>query len=124
MQQQEQKHRLALAWLVRENRVRPSLFNPLWVAMGSALGYATRNQPMMCAQAVETVIGNHYNDQVRLLSGVPQMQPLANVLAEFRDDELEHRDTGLEHAEQPSQDLAATLIRFGCKVCIEIAKKI
>jgi ubiquinone biosynthesis monooxygenase Coq7 len=63
---------------------------------------------MALTVAVEEVIGEHYNDQLRIMNeeGYTQSEEdikLKKHLKEFRDDELEHLDTGLQHnAEQVS----------------------
>ena len=51
---------------------------------------------------------------------------LRNVLMEFRDDELEHLDTAVEHDSQqaPAHALLAAVVEYGCKGAIEIAKRI
>ncbi len=49
---------------------------------------------MACTVAVETVIGEHYNDQLRdaIECGLDKEMPgLTETLAKFRDDELKHR---------------------------------
>lgn len=57
---------------------------------------------MACTVAVEEVIGEHYNDQIRsLLEGGYREEELLALLKKNRDEELEHLDTGLEQgAEQ------------------------
>ena len=54
---------------------------------------------MACTVAVEESIGEHYNDQIRaLLEDDPEAhRDLLEIIKEFRDDELEHLNTGLEH---------------------------
>ena len=54
---------------------------------------------MACTVAVEESIGEHYNDQIRaLLEDDPVAhRDLLEIIKEFRDDELEHLNTGLEH---------------------------
>lgn len=51
---------------------------------------------------------------------------LRNVLVEFRDDELEHLDTAVEHDSQqaPAHALLSAVVEYGCKGAIEIAKRI
>ena len=51
---------------------------------------------------------------------------LRNVLMEFRDDELEHLDTAVEHDSQqaPAHALLAAVVEYGCKGAIEFAKRI
>ncbi|KAJ3379706.1 hypothetical protein HDU84_006456 [Entophlyctis sp. JEL0112] len=63
---QEKHHLEILNNLVANNRVRPSVFSPLWYSLGYALGAGTAlmgdNAAMMCTEVVETVIGTHYNE--------------------------------------------------------------
>lgn len=51
---------------------------------------------------------------------------LRSVLMEFRDDELEHLDTAVQHESQqaPAHALLAAVVEYGCKGAIEIAKRI
>lgn len=60
--------------LMAERRVRPTLLLPIWRVAGYLLGAGTAvlgpKAAMACTVAVETVIGQHYNDQIRdLLAG-------------------------------------------------------
>lgn len=59
-----------------ERRVRPTLLLPLWRLAGYALGAGTAvlgpKAAMACTVAVETVIGQHYNDQIRELLAPPK----------------------------------------------------
>lgn len=65
MLDQERIHYETFNRLVGEYQVRPTLFRPLWNVAGVALGVSTallgRQAAMMCTEAVETVIGEHYN---------------------------------------------------------------
>jgi ubiquinone biosynthesis monooxygenase Coq7 len=82
---------------------------------------------MACTVAVETVIIDHYNDQIRaLLKNDPHLhEELISILSSFRDEEQEHHDIGLEHgAEQaPAYKLMTFLIKQGCKTAIFISEK-
>jgi ubiquinone biosynthesis monooxygenase Coq7 len=73
MWDQEKKHLELFNGLVGEHRVRPSLLRPVWEIAGFAVGAGTalmgKEAAMACTEAVETVIGNHYNDQLRELHG-------------------------------------------------------
>lgn len=57
--------------LVAEHRVRPTVMHPIWSVAGIALGAATallgRPAAMACHKAVEEVIAEHYNDQIRAI---------------------------------------------------------
>ena len=54
-----------------DNRVRPSALLPFWNIAGFALGAGTallgKEAAMSCTVAVEDVIGDHYNSQIRQL---------------------------------------------------------
>lgn len=54
---------------------------------------------MACTVAVEEVIMDHYNDQLRVLreEGYLDEVELRKYIREFRDDEEEHRHTGIEY---------------------------
>jgi ubiquinone biosynthesis monooxygenase Coq7 len=85
---------------------------------------------MACTEAVETVIGNHYNDQIRELTeiegGGEEMEELKKVLSKFRDDEMEHLETAVENDAKGAvgYTLLGSIIQAGCKASIEIAKRV
>lgn len=56
----------------------------------------------------------------------PSVPLLKSVIREFRDDELEHLDIAVENFSQraPAHALLSTVIGGGCKVAIEICKRI
>jgi ubiquinone biosynthesis monooxygenase Coq7 len=68
--------------------------------------------------------------QLKELESLPQNDPsitlLKEVIREFRDDELEHLDTAVEHDSQsaPAHALLSTVVGAGCKVAIELCKRI
>lgn len=82
---------------------------------------------MACTVAVETVIVDHYNDQLRILLRDPKCnKELLETITKFRDEEQEHHDTGIDHgAEQtPFYQAFSGAIKMGCKVAITISKVI
>lgn len=103
MKEQEQEHLETFNKLIVERRVRPTALLPLWNIAGFALGAGTamlgKEGAMACTVAVEAVIGEHYNSQIRdLMEDDPEKhKELIKKLSKFRDDELHHHDTGLEH---------------------------
>lgn len=66
MLDQEQVHLNQFNQLIAENQIRPTVMRPVWHVAGVALGMGTallgREGAMMCTEAVETVIGEHYNE--------------------------------------------------------------
>jgi ubiquinone biosynthesis monooxygenase Coq7 len=128
MQAQEHQHLERFADLVAQRRVRPTAMLPLWHLAGFALGAATAalgaRAAMACTVAVEEAIDAHYAEQIAALDD--SEDELRRTLGRFRDDELHHRDIGLEHgAEQaPGYRLLSAAIKAGCSVAIRISERI
>jgi ubiquinone biosynthesis monooxygenase Coq7 len=108
--------------------VRPTALQPFWNIAGFALGAATAamgpEAAMACTAAIETEIDLHYQQQLEEIgTGDPE---LAEAVAKFRDEELEHRDTALAHGAEhaPAYPLLSGLIRAGCRAAIAISKRI
>ncbi len=99
MAEQEQRHLAEFDQLMVERRVRPTLLQPLWHVAGFAVGAATamlgEKAAMACTVAVEEAIDEHYRSQARRLGG--EEPKLKDTIEEFREDELEHRATALDH---------------------------
>ena len=128
MKAQEQVHLDTFSRLIGERRVRPTALLPFWHVAGFALGAATallgHRGAMACAVAVEEAIDEHYRAQEDTL-GDDEAELRADI-ARFRAEELEHRDTGLEHeAEQaPAYRLLSAAIKTGCKIAIKISERV
>ena len=128
MADQEQEHIQKFEELIVKNRVRPTALIPVWNVAGYALGVSTallgEKAAMACTVAVETVIGNHYGEQLSLLED--EQKELKKTIKKFKADELEHHDIGIAHdAEKtPGYKVLSKVIELGCKTAIEISKKI
>lgn len=128
MAAQEQRHLDRFDRLVAERRVRPTALQPLWNVAGFALGAATalmsEKAALACTDAIETEIDRHYGRQLdELGDSDPE---LASDIAEFRAEEIEHRDTAREAGAMNAAGypLLSAAIRAGCKVAIELSKRI
>ena len=128
MAQQEQRHLDRFNALMAERRVRPTLLQPVWDVAGFALGAATAlmgtKAAMACTDAIETEIDRHYGEQ---LTALGESDPtLAADIAEFRAEEVEHRETARAHgsAEAPGYPLLTAAIRAGCRTAIALSKRI
>lgn len=128
MAQQEERHRAFFDRMMAERGVRPTLLQPLWHVAGFALGAVTAalgpEAAMACTAAVETEIDRHYSEQ---LAELGDSDPeLSAAIADFRADEVEHRDqaiaAGAENA--PAYPLLSGMIRLGCRVAIATAKRL
>ena len=128
MAAQEERHLKRFNQLMAERRVRPTLLQPLWNVAGFALGAATalmsEKAALACTDAVETEIDKHYSVQLAALGDGDA--DLAADIAEFRAEELEHRDTAREAgaADAAGYPLLTAAIRAGCRAAIELSKRI
>lgn len=108
-------------------KVRPSILMPLWHIAGYALGAVgakiSPKAAMLCTEAIEEVICDHYSDQVKKLDD--SERDLKNKIEQFKNEEAEHRDIAIDNKSQETlgYKIFATTIRLFCKLSIEIAKK-
>lgn len=156
MWDQEIHHHDTFNRLQTERRVRPSILTPLWklgaVAMGAGTALISKEAAMACTVAVETVIGGHYNQQLRVLMNQfnidvndketgkkltteqitqaietsPELAKLKELISTFRDEELEHLDTAVEHDADkavPYMILTET-IKLVCRGAIWTAERV
>jgi ubiquinone biosynthesis monooxygenase Coq7 len=128
MEEQEREHLARFNKLMVEHRVRPTLLTPLWHLAGYALGAGTallgEKAAMACTVAVEDVIEGHYARQQEEMPD--QETELAETVAQFRADEVAHRDQALTHgAEQaPFYPLLHGAITAGTKLAIWLSERI
>ncbi|MDE1968499.1 MAG: demethoxyubiquinone hydroxylase family protein [Alphaproteobacteria bacterium] len=128
MAAQEKRHLERFDALVAERRVRPTALSPLWHVAGYALGAATallgERAAMACTVAVEEVIDEHYRGQLETLGGADA--DLAAIVADFRADEIAHRDTALKHgaAEAPGFPVLSAAIKAGSRLAIWLSTRI
>ena len=128
MAAQEQRHLDRFNRLMAERRVRPTLLQPLWDVAGFALGAATalmsEEAALACTDAGETEIDRHYGEQLDQIGG--DDAELSADIAEFRAEELEHRDTAREAgaANAVGYPILTAAIRAGCRVAIELSKRV
>lgn len=128
MAEQEREHLETFERLIVERRVRPSALYPLWHVAGFALGAATallgERAAMACTVAVEEVIDEHYARQADALGD--DEPDLKAKIAQFRAEELEHRDIGLAHeAEQaPAYRTLCAAIKAGSRAAIWLAERV
>lgn len=130
MAEQEAGHRAKLDALMTRRGVRPTALQPIWNVAGFALGAATAligpEAAMACTAAVEEEIDRHYSRQLEELEDSDADPELAGMIAEFRDDEREHRDAALAAGAEraPAYPLLSGLIRLGCRAAIGLSERI
>ena len=124
----EAVHLAAFDRLLTARGVRPTVLTPMWKLAGFALGAGTalmgEKAAHACTEAVESVIEQHYAEQVEELR---QREPdLARELSGYRDDELGHRDMAIAGGarEAPGYRVLSAVIGAGCRAAIRLAEKI
>jgi ubiquinone biosynthesis monooxygenase Coq7 len=128
MQAQEERHLKRFDDMLVERGLRPTLLQPFWHVAGYALGAATAlmgpNAAMACTAAVETEIDRHYAEQRRALG--EEEADLGATIAEFQAEEVEHRDTAIASGAEETfgYPILSGLIRGGCRLAIELSKRI
>ncbi|XBW36790.1 hypothetical protein QEN19_002367 [Hanseniaspora menglaensis] len=142
MWDQEIHHHSTFNKLQLKHGVRPSLITPIWTvgafAMGAGTALISPQAAMACTEAVETVIGGHYNDQLRVLDklfkdrelidgeGNYEINEIIETIKQFRDDELEHLETAIKYDSKdavPYMVLTET-IKMICRVAIFAAERV
>ncbi|KAK4503490.1 hypothetical protein PRZ48_004405 [Zasmidium cellare] len=142
MYDQEAGHFTKFNELLAKHRIRPTAMYPVWHAAATVLGWSTgalgREAAMACTEAVETEIGDHYNNQVReLLSWFKDMEErgeepgeelraLVQDIRRIRDEELEHLDHAVENdaKEANPYELLTGVIRAGCRGAIWVSERV
>lgn len=126
MAEQEAVHLAAFNRILPEYGVRPTALMPLWHIGGWVLGAATAamgvKAAMACTVAVETVITDHYNEQLKSGALDPALHP---TITQFRDEEMEHHDIGLANDAESAFLYAplSAVVRGLCKAAIWVCKR-
>lgn len=142
MHDQEVGHFRYFNSVLAKHRVRPTAMYPVWHAAATVLGWSTavvgKEAAMACTEAVETEIGTHYNEQVRvLLDWADKLEARGETLGDeltvliedlrrIRDEELEHLDHAVENDSKEAKpyELLTNLIRGGCRTAIWISERV
>ena len=127
MRAQEQVHLDRFNALLTAEKVRPTAMTPVWrlAALGLGAGTALMGEKAAhaCTEAVESVIEEHYADQIAELRD--RDPELAAELSRFRDEELAHHDHAVAHGsrEAPGYGLLSAVIKAGCRAAIKVSER-
>ena len=130
MLDQERHHLATFDKLMVDRQVRPSALLPLWHVAGFLLGAGTalmgEKAAMACTVGVEEAIDAHYAGQIDRLEQSGTETELKETFNRFRDEELEHRDTGLAHDAHstPGYRALTGAIRAGSRLAIFLSERI
>ena len=130
MASQEKIHLDTFNKILIERGIRPTALSPLWSVGGYLLGLTTalidRKAAMACTVAVEEVIEEHYKEQHNNLKHDNTEKELIKIIKKFREEEIEHKNTALEHDAQDAKGyyLMTEGIKKITKLAIFLSKKI
>jgi len=130
MLDQEENHLKTFDKLVGGRQVRPTALLPLWHVAGFVLGAGTallgEKAAMACTVAVEEAIDEHYSGQIETLQKLKTEPELQKTFADFREEELQHRQTGLDHGAEkaPGYEVLSATIKSGSKLAIWLSTRI
>ncbi|MAH85373.1 MAG: demethoxyubiquinone hydroxylase family protein [Rhodospirillaceae bacterium TMED8] len=130
MRDQEKIHLKTFSEQISKRKVRPTALLPIWHAAGYALGLTTAflgdKAAMACTVAVEEAIDEHYASQIKALEPFEDEVTLRETCIKFRQEELEHRDVGLEHGAEKTPGFAFMkgAIKTGSKIAIWLSTRI
>lgn len=110
--------------------VRPSFLLPIWHLGGYLMGAITAKmgtkQAMICTEAVEEVIDEHYENQRDYLKSHKEEQDLYDSITKFQADEVEHKEIAEKYTKNMSKSdkFLYNIINKICKAAIFITGKI
>ena len=135
MENQEYEHLNYFTDQMVKRKVRPTVFSPLWklgsFTLGSITAVLGKNATMTTTEAVESVIADHYQQQIDLLSSKifednkEDKDELKSKITKFREDEIAHHDEAADLKDKSSLKDKALFhtVRFITKTAIKISKK-
>ena len=114
-----------------KKRTRPTLMSPLWHHGGYLLGVITsfmgEKYVNACTEAVEEVIVEHYEDQIKFLEKEGIERSMLNKIRKFQADEDTHKKSAITSNNENNETnprLFKALTKSLTKIAIEISKKI
>ncbi len=115
--------------MMLKKRARPTFFSPLWHNGGYLLGAITailgEKYVHACTEAVEEVIVEHYNEQVKYLENAGIEKEMLKKIKKFCADEDNHRSFAEESNKQYSDVNMFKLLTKGLtRLAIKVSKKI
>ncbi len=128
MKKHEQEHSDFFEREIKERKIKPTKFLPLWDILGVGLGFGStilgKKAAMLCTASVEEVIDEHYQNQINQIQD--DEKKLKEKIKKFRADELEHKDIAYENGatKKGLYSIMDRVIKTGSKIAINISEKI
>ena len=128
MKDQELEHLSYFENELTKRRIRPTMLAPIWNIAGFALGAITAKMgekaAYACTVAVEEVIEEHYENQLKNLSD--DESELKTSIEKFKAEETEHKQISLNNdAEQAAgYEVLTSIIKAGSRAAIFLSSRI
>jgi ubiquinone biosynthesis monooxygenase Coq7 len=130
MANQEADHLKIFNQLLIKHKVQPTIFQPVWHVGAYALGMITalmgEKAAHACTIAVETVIDEHYRQQLQELEQEADHQEVRGVIYHCHQDELHHQQTAIEQGgeQAPAFAVINTVVQSISKAAIWLSSRI
>jgi ubiquinone biosynthesis monooxygenase Coq7 len=134
MKEQEEEHLKRFTKIMIENKVAPTLFQPLWHVLGFAIGAGSallgKKYAHACTIAIEEVIDEHYQSQLDEMEGKhnqeSNIQDIKDLIKKCQAEEIEHMNISANEGgkEIKGYKIFSQIIKTGARVAIAISKKI
>ncbi len=137
----EVKHFEYFKKISKELNVPQTVFLSLWSRLASLMGYVTAKESsstaMLCTQAVETIIEEHYTEQITQLQDIlkyhnthdtfilenkKKIEELLEKIKIFIQEEVEHKETGEKNSQM--QPLQFKIMKAFTQTAVIISEKI
>jgi 3-demethoxyubiquinol 3-hydroxylase len=128
MKEQELVHLSYFENELSKRRIRPTALAPIWNLAGFALGAITAKMgdkaAYACTVAVEEVIEEHYENQLRNLSE-DEGELKANI-QKFKAEEAEHKEISLQNEAEKAEgyEVLTAMIKAGSRAAIYLSSRI
>lgn len=130
MASQEEEHLQFFNEQMVIHGVRPTCLHPFWHVGGYLMGAITAKiDPRLahaCTIAVENVIDEHYDEQLKKLDFFPEYKNLKSAIEKFKQDEQEHHDVAIDAGgnDHPASFLVKKIVSTITKTAIHLSKTI
>lgn len=128
MADQEEEHLKAFQHLIVQEKVRPTLLQPLWHIAGYSLGFVSgllgEKVAHACTIAIEEVIEDHYEGQLDELND--DHPALSDLIRSCQQDEIEHKNKAEEYGGKQAHffPVLSSFVKAGSRLAIFLSQRV
>ena len=131
MLDQEQEHLDYFSSKIQESQSRPTILMPIWTIGGYLMGAISAKisikAAMIVTENVETVIEDHYSEQITYLKQHDPKNSMLKKIKKFKSDEVEHKNLATITTKKNNNKFdhfVGNCIKIICRSAIFLSKKI